>query len=154
MRCVAIVAVFLALAIAPAGASDPLASLRYLVGTWKCTYDAGKVRATYTATFAYDMNDNWLRERDSWNGGGGDFGLFTYDPKGQVWTELVVEQERTTTLFRGKGSDPNHVVYRSIYPDASMTDIFDRVSPAEYTLHFTQVAAGKTTRSTDTCMKT
>ena len=57
--------------------------------------------------------------------------LFTYEPKRHSWTEVIVEPERTATVFRGAGSNPNHVVYRSIYPDASMTDIFDRKSPTE-----------------------
>jgi len=150
----AMVSVLLALTGARAGAGDSLASLRYLVGTWQCTYDTGKMRATYTATFDYDMSGNWIRERDSWKGGGEDLGMLTYDPKNGVWTSVVLEPDRTTTLFRAGGDNPNHLVYRSIYPNASMTDVFDRVSAASYTLHFTQMAGGKTTKSTDTCLKT
>ncbi|HEY6449934.1 MAG TPA: hypothetical protein VIX60_04575 [Candidatus Cybelea sp.] len=144
---------FAMVGLAPAPASDPLSSLRFLVGTWNCTYQAAKAHVTYKATFSYDMNDNWMRERDSWTGGGGDEGLFTYEPKRHSWTEVVVEGERTATVFRGAGSDPNHVVYRSIYPDSTMTDIFDHKSPTRYTLHFTQNAGGKTVESTDTCVK-
>jgi hypothetical protein len=139
--------------IVPASAADSLSALRFLAGTWNCTYHAGKNAATYKATFAYDMSNNWMRERDEWAGGGSDLALFTYDPKRQVWTAVVIEPDRTITLFRATGSDANHIVYRSVHPDSTMTDVFDRTSPTVYTLHFTQAAAGKTTKSTDTCVK-
>jgi len=144
---------FAALSIAPAAANDSLRSLSYLVGTWKCTYDAGKTRMVYTATFAYVMDENWVRESDSWSGGGSDLGMFTYDSKRREWTALVIEPERSSVVFRAAGSDAYHIVYRSVYPDTSMTDVFDRESPSRYTLHFAQSAGGKVTRSNDTCRK-
>ena len=154
MKAIFAVLLLLMSATGPAAASDPLASLRFLVGTWNCTYHAGAARVTYKATFSYDMSGNWMRERDVWAGGGGDEGLFTYEPKRRSWSVVIVEQDRTTTVMRGTGSNANHVVYHSVYPDPSMTDIFDRVSPTQYTLHFTQTTGGKTVRSTDTCVKT
>lgn len=153
VKLLAIVLFFAMLSVAQAPASDPLASLRFLVGTWNCTYRASTVHVTYKATFSYDMNGNWMRERDSWTGGGGDEGMFTYEPKRHGWTAVILEQDRTATVFRAAGSNPDRVVYRSIYPDASMTDIFDRTSPARYTLHFTQTAGRKAIKSTDTCVK-
>lgn len=136
----------------PAPASDPLSSLRFLAGSWNCTYHSGKTHLNYKAVFSYDMDGNWMTERDAWAGGGGDQGMFTYEPKRRSWSAVVLEPDRTTTLFRGTGS-PNHVVYRSVYPDASMVELFDRVSPTRYTLHFTQSARGKRVESTDTCKK-
>ncbi len=143
---------FVALLAAPATANDPLSSLRFLVGTWNCTYEAGKTKVTYKATFSYDMNDNWIRESDSWKGGGNDLGMFTFENGG--WTTVVLEPNRSTTLFRASGKNPNHIVYRSVYPHAGMTDVFDRVSPTRYTLHFKQTAGGKTVESNDVCVKT
>jgi len=136
----------------PAGAADPLASLRFLVGTWQCTYEMGKTHATYKAAFAYDMNDNWVRESDSFSGGG-DQGMFTYEPK-RGWTAVVLGQDRTTTIFRASGSNPNRIIYHSVYGYPGATEVFDRVSPARFTVHFTQTEGGKTTSSTDTCVKT
>ncbi|MGA8576886.1 MAG: hypothetical protein WB609_14530 [Candidatus Cybelea sp.] len=136
----------------PVAASDPLASLRFLVGTWSCGYQTGKTHLTYKASFAYDMNDNWMRESDSWSGGG-DLGMFTYEPK-KGWTVVILEPDRTTTIFRASGSDSNHVVYHSFYPHTGATEVFDRVSPTRFTVHFTQTEGGKTTSSTDTCVKT
>ena len=153
MKLIVAVFLFAAILVAPAPAGDPLSSLRFLVGTWSCTYNAGKTPFVYKATFSYDMSGNWLRESDSWAGGGGDLGMFTYEPKRHGWTAVILEPERTTTVFRATGDNPNHVVYRSAYPDASMTEIFDRASPTRYTLHFTQIANGKTTKSADTCVK-
>lgn len=151
-RFIASVAVF-ALCVAGAPAADPLASLRFLVGTWHCTYQAAKTHIGYKATFSYDMGGNWLRESDSWTGGGSDVGMISYDQKRHGWIELVLVNERAAFVFHAAGSNPNHVVYRSVYPDASMIDIFDRSSPARYTLHFTQTVGRKVTKSNDTCAK-
>ena len=138
---------------APAQAADPLTSLRSMVGTWNCSYDSGKAKAMYRAVFSYAMAENSLRESDSWVHGGSDESLFTYEPKRNAWTAIVAEPDRSTTIFRGPGADPNHIIYRSILPDASMIDVFDRMSPARYTLHFTQTVDGKSTSSVDTCVK-
>jgi hypothetical protein len=140
-------------ALAPASANDPLSSLRYLVGAWNCTYHAGATRVSYKALFSYDMGGNWVRERDSWAGGGNDLGMFTYEPKRHGWTAVVIEPERSTVVFRASGDNPNHIVYRSLYPDTSMTEIFVRDSPTRYTLQFTQISTGKTTKSNDLCVK-
>lgn len=142
----------LALSAEPAPASDPLSSLRFLAGNWKCTYDAGKTHVYYKATYSYDLNANWLRESDSWTGGGSDLGMITYEPKAHSWTSVILEN-RTTTVFRASGGNPNRIVYRSVYPTTAMTDVFERTSPTRYTLHFTQSAGGKTMKSTDVCVK-
>lgn len=146
-----------AAACAPAGrapaAPDPLSGLRYLVGTWNCTYSAGRVRISYKAHFAYALGDNWMRESDSWSGGGGDVAMFTYEPKRRAWTAIIVDNERTTAVMRATGSNPDHVTYHSVIPDASMSESFDRTSPSRYEVRFTQHARGKTLKSTDVCVK-
>ncbi|MFY9664425.1 MAG: hypothetical protein WAL67_14280 [Candidatus Cybelea sp.] len=153
MRSFIVCLILAASTLAPASANDPLASLHFLVGSWNCTYQAGKASLSYHATYAYDMKDNWLSERDGWKGGGADAGMFTYDPK-RGWTAVVIEPERTTTIFHATGANASHIVYHSLYPDASMTEAFDRVSSTRYTLHFKQKANGKTVTSIDTCVKT
>jgi hypothetical protein len=138
---------------APAKAADPLASLSYLVGSWNCTYNAGAQHIRYTATYAFVMGNNWMRERDAWAGGGSDVGLTTYEPKTNNWTEIVAENERSTTVFRAKGSDVGHRVYQSVFPNALLNLTFDRVSDTKYTLHFHGTYQGKTITSYDTCTK-
>jgi hypothetical protein len=142
---------FASLICIPASAAD-LSSLHFLVGTWHCTYDAGKTRSAYRATFAYEMNGGWMREIDSWNGGG-DQGMITYNPQ-HGWTAVVLGPVGTTTVFRASGTNSSRIAYRSVYPDTSMTDVFERSSPTRYTLHFTQTKNGKTASSFDTCTKT
>jgi hypothetical protein len=106
-----------------------MASLSYLVGTWNCTYDAGSQKVTFTATYAYAMDNNWMRERDAWAGGGGEEGLLTYDLKAGEWTMVVMENDRTTTIFRGKGNaDGTHIAYRGVYPNNAFAEDFDRIS--------------------------
>jgi hypothetical protein len=137
----------------PAQASDPLASLSYLVGSWNCTFNSGAQHVKYTATYDYVMGNNWIRERDAWTGGSGDVGLTTYEPKTNTWTEIVAENERSTTVFRATGSDGGHRVYQSVYPNALLNLVFDRVSDTEYTLHFHGTYEGKAMTSYDTCDK-
>ena len=55
--------------------------------------------------------------------------------------------------MRAPGSDPNHIAYRSVYPDASIAETFDRMSSTKYTLHGTVRSGGKTTTSVDTCLR-
>lgn len=150
------VAVLLAFAFAaaPAAAADPLSSLRFLVGTWNCTYQAGKTHVYYKATFTFDLGNNWLRENDSWTGGGADLGMITYDARRRGWTAVVFDDRRAAVVFHGGGSNPNRIVYSSVYPDATLTDIFERTSPTRYTLHFTQGRGRRAMQSTDVCVKT
>ena len=145
--------VFALFCAAPAVAGDPLAALSYLAGTWSCTYNGGGQHITYVATYDYVMGNNWLRERDVWTGGGGDVGLTTYEAKSNTWTEIVAENERSTTVFSAKGTDGGHRVYQSVYPNALLNLTFDRVSDTKYTLHFHGTYLGKLMTSYDTCTK-
>ena len=143
----------LVLAAALPATAAPLAGLQYLVGTWNCTYRAGTARMTYDATYAYDRDARTLRQNASW-AGGGDEELLAYDAQRGGWTAVVFDGQGTATIMRATGSDPNHIAYRSVYPDTSMTEAFDRIASNRYTLHFRQKADGKTVTSADTCVKT
>jgi hypothetical protein len=141
----------LVLAAALPTTAAPLAGLHYLVGTWNCTYRAGAVRMAYDATYAYDRDGHTLRQIDSWAGGGGEE-LLAYGAQ-RGWTTVVLDDQGTATILRATGSDPNHIVYRSVYPDASIAETFARISATEYTLHATVRSGGKTITSVDTCLR-
>jgi hypothetical protein len=134
----------------PAGTS-PLDQLRYLVGTWKCTYRAGAVHLPYSNAYAYDRDGKILRQSASWQGGG-DEELLAYDAK-RGWTAVVFDGQGTVTILRASDKNPNHIAYRSFYPGSSIAVTFDRVSAREYTLHGTVRAGGKTITSVDTCYR-
>ena len=53
----------------------------------------------------------------------------------------------------GLNSVIKNVVYRSTYPDTSMTEHVDRASPTRYTIHFSQTTNGKTLQSMDVCTR-
>jgi len=142
---------FVLAAALPAKAS-PLAGLHYLVGTWKCTYRAGSARLPYDAVYAYDLDGRTLRQIASW-AGGGDEELVAYDAQHGGWTAVVFDDHGSTTIMHATGGDPNHIAYRSTYPDAGIAVTFDRVSATEYTLHGSVRAGGKTTTSVDTCVR-
>jgi len=142
---------FLVAAALPATTS-PLARLSFLVGTWNCTYVAGASRLAYTNTYAYDRGGRTLRQSASW-AGGGDEELLAYDAQARLWTAVVFGDQGSVTIMHATGSDPNHIAYRSVYPDASIAVTFDRVSATEYTLHGTVLSGGKTITSVDTCLR-
>jgi hypothetical protein len=142
---------FVLAAALPATAA-PFAGLHYLVGTWNCTYRAAGAHLAYGATYAYDRNGRTLRETTSWTGGG-DEELLAYDAQRRGWTSVVFEDQGSATILHATGSDPNHIAYRSVYPDASIAVTFDRISATEYALHGTVRSGGKTITSVDTCVK-
>ena len=144
--------VSLVLAAALPAAASPLAGLQNLVGTWTCTYRAGAVRFAYDTTYAYDNNGRILRQIATWTGGG-DEELLAYDAQRARWTAVVLDGQGTATVMRAPGNDPKHIVYRSVYPDASIAVTFDRISATEYTLHGTVRSGGKTITSVDTCLR-
>lgn len=141
-------------AVSPAAAADSISSLRFLVGTWNCTYQAGKTSVNYRATYSYDLGNNWLRENDSWTHGGSDLGMITYEPRTRQWVSAVMDDQRSVVVFHAKGSDPSHLVYRSAYPNAGLTNVFDRLSSSLYTLHFSGNVGGRSLKSMDVCKKT
>ena len=142
----------LVLAAALPAKAAPLAGLHYLVGTWNCTYRAGAARLAYDNTYAYDLDGHTLRQIASW-AGGGDEELLAYDAQRSGWSAVVFDDHGTATILRATGSDPNHIAYRSVYPDASIAETFDRISATEYTLHATVRLGGKTITSVDTCLR-
>jgi hypothetical protein len=144
--------VSIVLAVSLPATASPLAGLHYLVGTWSCTYRAGAVRFAYDNTYAYDLEGHILRQIASW-AGGGDEELLAYDAQRGRWTAVVFDEQGTATVMRATGSDPNHIAYRSVYPDASIAVTFDRISATKYTLHATVRAGGKTITSVDTCLR-
>ena len=142
----------LVLAAALPAAPAPLAGLHYLVGTWNCTYRAGAVRMAYDTTYAYDRDAHTLRQIASWTGGS-DEELLAFNAARSGWTAVVLDDQGTATIMRATGSDPNHIAYRSVYPDASIAVTFDRISVTRYTLHGTVRSGGKTITSVDTCLR-
>jgi hypothetical protein len=150
--CIVVVLASLVLAAALPAKAAPLAGLHYLVGTWNCTYRAGAMHMAYDATYAYDRDGRALRQIASWTGGS-DEELLAFDAARSGWTAVVLDDQGTATIMRANGSDPNHIAYRSVYPDASIAVTFDRVSATEYTLHGTVRSRGKTITSVDTCLR-
>jgi hypothetical protein len=149
---IAVMLASLVLAAALPAKAAPLAGLHYLIGTWNCTYRAGAARMAYDATYVYDRDGHTLRQIDSWAAGGGEE-LLAYDAQRGSWTVVVLDYQGAATILRATGSDPNHIAYRSVYPDASIAETFDRFSATEYTLHATVRSGGKTITSVDTCLR-
>ncbi len=144
--------VFLTFAAALPATAAPLDDLHYLVGTWNCTYVAGSEHMSYTNTYAYDLEGKTLRQFTS-STAGSDEELLAYDASHSTWTAVVLDEHGDATVMHATGADPNHIAYTSVYPDASLSTTFDRISDAKYTLHGTYRAGGKTITNVDTCVR-
>ena len=122
------------------------------VGKWNCTFHSGSQRLSFTATFAYTLGNNWMREIDSWPGGG-DEGMYTYDASTRTWTSVVLDSGRGTTIFQAKETGTSTLVYHSVYPDTTMRLTIDRTSSKEYLVHFKQSKHGTVVQTNDTCAR-
>lgn len=129
-------------------------SLSFLIGTWNCSFQVGSQRATYTAVYSRALSGAGLLQTDSWRGGGGDAGLYSYDSGAHRWNETIVEENGQTTVFLSNDKGPQRIAYHSVYPDTSARETFQQVSPARYTIDFSQSKNGKVTVSKDVCNKT
>jgi hypothetical protein len=147
-----VVSLMLATALPATAASTPLEGLRYLVGTWNCTYVGGGERMSYINTYAYDLDGKTLRQSTS-SSAGSDEELLAYDTQHSTWTAIVIDEHGDATVMHAAGSDPTHIAYTSVYPDASITTTFDRVSDTKYTLHGRYTVGGKTITNVDTCVR-
>lgn len=137
-----------------ASAAQPVDSLNFLIGSWNCSFQMGAQRASYHAVYARAMGGAGILQTDSWRGGGGDAGLYTYDGTARQWNATFVEPSGQTTVFLSKDKGPQRIAYRSVYPDTTAREVFERVSPAKYLINFTQTKNGKVTVSNDVCSKT
>ena len=136
----------------PMRTADPLKLMSFMTGTWTCSSTINGQTQTYTAHWEYALGNKWLRQVDTWSGGG-DMGMVTYVPRSREWRWVVTEGDGDVTLFRAPDTGLAHITYRSVYPDATMSETYDRVSQSKYTTHFVQTENGKTTRAIDVCTK-
>lgn len=131
---------------------NPMTTLSYLVGDWTCTVHSGGKSETYHARFSYTAGNTWMQETDTWTNGGDQL-VFTYIPGKRVWRAVVSEYNGNVTVFEAPDTGLSHVAYRSVYPDATMQDTFDRVSTTRFTMHFRQQTAHGINTGNDNCVK-
>jgi hypothetical protein len=124
----------------------------FIAGAWSCSSDFGGQQKTYVARWDYAPGNAWLRETDTWTGGG-DVLMLTYVPQNRQWRAVITADDGSITVFEAPGTSTAHIAYRSAYPDATMTETFDRISTNKYATHFVQFVNKKTIRATDTCTR-
>ena len=152
LRTFVIAVVFLAVFAQGATASDDLAGLRYLVGDWRCTYHMAGQAQTFDTSFAFAQSGNWLRETDTWKGGG-DQGFITVDATRHQWTEVVVDSGRGTTVLRGPDAGTTKLDLRSVFPDTHLHTVMTRLDSRHFSVAATQAGASGTIASNDMCVK-
>lgn len=116
-------------------------------------HSAGGHTSAYTTAFSYDLDKNWIVERDTYAGGGGAVAYLTNDRKGYGLTYAVFGSDRSTTIFRAGDDQPSYIVWHSVFPKEGLTDVFQRVTSKKFTLQFSGVFEGQPTTSNDVCTK-
>lgn len=76
---------------------EKIASLQYLVGTWKCEHTVGTFSGTYTTTFSRVLGDAWLKQTYDFPATRGSGTaeparqaecLMTWNPRRQYWVRF------------------------------------------------------------------
>ena len=142
----------LVLAAALPATAAPLGELHYLVGTWNCTYRAASRYASPTMPPTLTIATATRCGRPPPGRVAATRSCSRMTRSAAAGRSVVFDDRGTATILRATGSNPNHIAYRSVYPDASIAVTFDRISATEYTLHGTVRSGGKTITSVDTCV--
>lgn len=145
-------AVLLGAGAAPMRAANPIALMNYLPGTWYCTTNYGGHVLNYRARYAYDQNGAWLTAVDT-SSMGTDRLLISYDKARHLFRSVVTESDGSVTVFEAPDTGLAHIVYKSVFPDTSMQETFDRHSTTHYMTHFRQQTPKGIVTVTDDCFK-
>ena len=113
------------LAATPTRTADPLQLMSFMTGTWTCSSTSNGKTQTYTAHWGFALRNTWLRQTDTWQGGG-DEAMMTYVPRNREWRWVATESDGGITIFRAPDTGMAHIVYRSVYPDKTMSETYDR----------------------------
>lgn len=136
----------------PMRTADPIALMNYLPGTWQCTTNYGGHMLAYRANYSYDQNGAWLTALDT-SSMGTDRLLLSYDKTKRRFRAVATESDGSVTVFEAPGSSLAHIEYRSVFPDRSMQETFDRISRTHYTTNFRQYTPKGNVSVTDDCRK-
>ncbi|HET7813484.1 MAG TPA: hypothetical protein VFL13_03850 [Candidatus Baltobacteraceae bacterium] len=137
---------------APTRTANPIALMNYLPGTWTCSTTFGGGALTYQARYAYDQNQTWLTAIDT-SKMGTDRLMISYDKAKHRFRALVADSGGGITVFEAPDTGLAHIVYKSVFPDATMQETFDRISDMHYTTHFRQHTDKGLVTVTDDCRK-
>jgi hypothetical protein len=128
---------------------EKMASVEYLVGTWKCEHTVGKFYGTYTTTFVPVLGDLWLKQSydfpASQRSGTVDPArqaecLMSWDPRRQYWVRFFAMSNGDWFAIRmnetGSGWNWKYVSFskdrKPETPDADAT--FTKRSDSEYAI--------------------
>jgi hypothetical protein len=130
---------------APQTAAQAIASVDYLVGTWRCAHTVGTFSGTYTTTYSKVLGDRWLRETWDFPAQGAEAritaeSLMGYDEGRQSWVRFFANS--LGQHFEIRISDtPNGWSYkyasffRRATPETPEPDaVFTKKSDTEYTV--------------------
>jgi hypothetical protein len=93
------IALLVLLAAAAAEQKQKIASVRYLVGTWKCEHTVGTFSGTYTTKYATAMDDVWLRQTYEFPDNTAE-ALMVYSPQRKYWVRFFGNSEGLAFAIR------------------------------------------------------
>jgi hypothetical protein len=134
--------------------ADPLASAKYLVGSWTCSSVSDGKTTTYTAEWAYVPGGRWMQATNR-SGTHVSFDFLTYDVAGKQWRTVDLEPDGSmSVLLSTPGASAEHMPTQSVYPDDTQKVTFDSTGAGTYKLSFDFLIKGKHELWEDDCAHT
>ncbi len=138
-------------AVQAATAASPLVALQ-LRGHWVCT-QSGSSSGTYDQDWTAVFGGTWLRASDSTKGQVTAEHTVTFNKADSTWVVLDDFLPGSYDVLHGTESGITHIVFHEVYPKLGLTVVYNRLTPAKYTVDATGNVAGKKVLAHSVCVK-
>jgi hypothetical protein len=153
----------------PAAVKPDFSSMRFLVGTWRCSTKSSRRPMAYvtTLTYALDASGYWLEETTTVKPPAWEptplrtYDKITYDADTKRWIDVSYGDQGAYGLLTSNGWSANNLVWmdRAFTSGASMKSTTDttwtKASPTKYTTYmsFEEAGSGRTVTVNGICTK-
>jgi hypothetical protein len=153
----------------PAAVKPDFSSMRFLVGTWRCSTKSSRRPLAYvtTSVYALDISGYWLEETTTVKPPAWEptplrtYDKITYDADTKRWVDVSYGDQGAYGLTTSQGWSGDRLMWhdRAFVPGASIqtsTDtIVTKVSPTKYTTStsFVEAGSGRTVTVNGICTK-
>ncbi len=132
-------------------AASPLVALQ-LRGHWTCTQTGGP-GGTYSQDWSAPFGGLWLRATDSAKGQVTAEHTVTFNKADSTWVVLDALPAGNYDVLHGTESGSSHIAFHAVYPKLALAVVYNRITPAKYTLDVTGNIQGKKLLTHSVCVK-